>query len=119
MAISKKILDELLKEYKGPDDITGPDGLLKQLTKAVIERATQAETTEQLGYEKGDQVDDALAGLGLGPQSIRDHLRHESTVVIRLFTQKTLQARKNRARVRFLSRDLLFSHLNQLLSTAK
>jgi hypothetical protein len=37
-------------------------------------------------------VDDALAGLGLGPQLIRDHLRHESTVVIRPFTQKMLQA---------------------------
>ena len=55
MAITKEILDELLKDYKGPDDITGPDGLLKQLTKAVIERAMQAEMTEQLGYEKNDQ----------------------------------------------------------------
>jgi transposase-like protein len=54
MAISKEILDELLKDYKGPDDITGPDGLLKQLTKAVIERAMQAEMTAQLGYEKSD-----------------------------------------------------------------
>jgi hypothetical protein len=38
MAISKETLEELLKDYKGPDDITGSDGLLKQLTKAVIER---------------------------------------------------------------------------------
>jgi putative transposase len=52
MAISKEILDELLKDYKGPDDITGPDGLLKQLTKALVERAMQAEMTEQLGYDK-------------------------------------------------------------------
>ena len=58
MAISKEILDELLKDYKGPDDITGPDGLLKQLKKAVIERAMQAEMTEQLGYEKGDHAKD-------------------------------------------------------------
>jgi transposase-like protein len=56
MAISKEILDELLKDYKGPDDITGPDGLLKQLTKAVIERAMQAEMTDQIGYEKNDQT---------------------------------------------------------------
>jgi len=33
MAISKEVLDELLKDYKGPEDITGPEGLLKQLTK--------------------------------------------------------------------------------------
>lgn len=52
MAISKEILDELLKDYKGPDDITGPDGLLKQLTKALVERAMQAEMTEHLGYDK-------------------------------------------------------------------
>jgi len=56
MAISKEILDELLKDYKGPEDITGPDGLLKQLTKSLIERAMQAEITEQLGYEKHDQT---------------------------------------------------------------
>ena len=61
MAITKEILDELLKDYKGPDDITGPDGLLKQLTKAMIERAMQAELTDQLGYEKGDQAEKPTA----------------------------------------------------------
>ena len=55
MAITKEVLDELMKNYKGPDDITGTDGLLKQLSKALIERAMQVELTEQLGYEKGDQ----------------------------------------------------------------
>jgi len=59
MAITKEILDELLKGYKGPEDITGPDGLLKQLTKAVIERTMQAEMTEQLGYGKSDQASKA------------------------------------------------------------
>jgi putative transposase len=34
MAISKEVLDELMKNYKGPEDITGPNGLLKELTKA-------------------------------------------------------------------------------------
>ena len=28
MAIFKDVLDELMKNYKGPDDITGPDGLI-------------------------------------------------------------------------------------------
>jgi len=51
MAIPKEILDQLLKDYKGPDDLVGPDGLLKELTKALVERAMQAEMTEQLGYE--------------------------------------------------------------------
>lgn len=57
MAISKEVLDELLKDYKGPDDITGPEGLLKQLTKALIERAMEAEMTDHLGYEKNDQAE--------------------------------------------------------------
>ena len=57
MAISKEVLDELLKDYKGPEDITGPEGLLKQLTKALIERAMDAEITDHLGYEKNDQTE--------------------------------------------------------------
>jgi hypothetical protein len=32
--------------------LTGPDGLLKQLTKTVIESALAEEMTEHLGYEK-------------------------------------------------------------------
>jgi putative transposase len=32
--------------------LTGPDGLLKQLTKAVLETALNEEMTEHLGYEK-------------------------------------------------------------------
>jgi transposase-like protein len=50
-------LDELLKEYKGPEDITGPEGLLKQQTKALIEQAMDAEMTDHLGYEKNDQAE--------------------------------------------------------------
>lgn len=55
MAIPKEILDELLKNYKGPEDITGENGLLKELTKALIERAMQVELTEELGYEKNQK----------------------------------------------------------------
>ena len=52
MAITKEVLDELLKNYKGPEDLTGENGVLKQLTKALIERAMETELTEELGYEK-------------------------------------------------------------------
>jgi putative transposase len=52
MPIRKELLDELLKEYKNPDDLLGEDGLLKQLTKALVERAMEAELTHHLGYEK-------------------------------------------------------------------
>jgi transposase-like protein len=54
MALTKEILDELLKDCKNPDQFYGPDGLVKQLSKALIERMMQAELTEQLGYEKND-----------------------------------------------------------------
>jgi len=54
MPITPELLDELLKDYKSPDDMFGDDGLLQQLTKAVVERALQGEMTHHLGYEKHD-----------------------------------------------------------------
>ena len=52
--IRKELLDELLADYKGPADMTGPDGLLKQLTGALVERALAAELTDHLGHEPGE-----------------------------------------------------------------
>src|SRR5438034_5863073 len=52
MAIDKALIDELLADYKKPEDIIGENGLLKQLTKAILERALQAELTDHLGFEK-------------------------------------------------------------------
>lgn len=52
MGIDKEVLDKLLADYKGPEDLLGEQGLLKQLTKALVERAMQAELTHHLGYEK-------------------------------------------------------------------
>ena len=54
MAIDLKLIDKLLTDYKKPEDIIGENGLLKQLTKALLERAMEAEMTEHLGYEKHD-----------------------------------------------------------------
>jgi putative transposase len=57
MAIDVKLIDKLLAEHgHRPEDIAGETGLLKQLTKAVLERAMQAEMTNHLGYEKHDPV---------------------------------------------------------------
>lgn len=49
-----QLLDELLKDYRKPEDILGASGLLKQLTRAVVERALDAELTHHLGYAKHD-----------------------------------------------------------------
>ena len=45
--------------------LTGPDGLLKQLTKTVLETALNQELTEHLGHEKHGRPD---PGLGEHPQ---------------------------------------------------
>jgi putative transposase len=52
MATQDELLDELMKNYKKPEDLIGESGLLKQLTKAIIERAMKTEMTAHLGYEK-------------------------------------------------------------------
>jgi putative transposase len=52
MVLDKELIDKLLWDYQGPEDITGENGLLKQLTKALVERALAAELTTHLGYDK-------------------------------------------------------------------
>jgi putative transposase len=53
--------------------LTGPDGLLKQLTKSVLETALNEEMTEHLGYEKHDP-----AGAGTG--NIRNGTRGKTVL---------------------------------------
>jgi putative transposase len=55
MASVDELLDALIKDCKTPEEIVGENGLLKQLTKRVLERAMQAELTDHLGYEKHSQ----------------------------------------------------------------
>jgi putative transposase len=52
--IRDELLNELLADYRRPEDLTGPDGLIKRLTGALVEKALQGELTEHLGYEKHD-----------------------------------------------------------------
>jgi putative transposase len=59
--IRQELLEELLKDYERPEDLTGSDGLLKELFRRLIETAAGAELTEHLGYEKHDP-----AGRGSG-----------------------------------------------------
>jgi putative transposase len=54
--IPNDLLDALMKDYKNPEDLIGETGLLKQLTKQLLERAMRAEMTEHLGYEKNASV---------------------------------------------------------------
>ena len=61
MTIGNELIDELLKDYKKPEDLIGENGLLKELTKRLLERAMAAELTEHVGYEKSE-----VSGRGSG-----------------------------------------------------
>jgi putative transposase len=47
-----RLIDALLANYKGPQDVIGENGLLKRLTKRVVESALRGELTHHLGYSK-------------------------------------------------------------------
>lgn len=52
--LAVEMIDQWLAEhYQGPEDVLGREGLLAQLTKAVVERALSAELTHHLGYAPG------------------------------------------------------------------
>ena len=62
MTISKsraKLIDGLLSDYKKPEDLLGENGILKQLTKAVVERALEAEMAHHLGHGRHEPVTNA------------------------------------------------------------
>src|SRR3954470_17437597 len=71
--IRPELLDELLKDYRKPDDLLGQDGLLQQLTKALVERALDGELTHHLGYEKHDVAGDNSGNSrnGTSPKTMR------------------------------------------------
>ena len=51
----QQLAEQLLAQAKDQGvELVGPNGLLKQLTKTVLETALEAEMTEHLGYEKHD-----------------------------------------------------------------
>ena len=67
--IPDDLIDELLLTYKKPEDLIGENGLLKQLTKAVIERALQAEMTAHLGHGKHELVNNTTGNTRNGKSS--------------------------------------------------
>jgi len=56
MEIKDELLDELIKGYQKPEDLIGENGLLKQLTKRLVERALKGELTHHLGYERNEDA---------------------------------------------------------------
>ena len=56
--IDTELVKQLQRNYQKPEDILGENGLLKQFTKALLERAMQVELSEHLGYEKHSAAGD-------------------------------------------------------------
>jgi putative transposase len=52
MTIRPELIDELLQECADPREVLAEGGLIKQLTKAIIERCLETELEAHLGYPK-------------------------------------------------------------------
>ena len=67
--IKDELIDELLSNYKNPEDLLGRDGIINELKKRLIERAMAGELTAQLGYQKHEK----------DPLKARDNARNGSS----------------------------------------
>ena len=54
--VPEALLTSLLADYQKPEDLIGENGLLKQLTKLLVEKALDAEMAQHLGHAKHDPV---------------------------------------------------------------
>ena len=68
-ALPKDLIDGLLSGYQKPEDLIGEHGLLKQITKALVERALQAEMAAHLGHGKNEAVTNAAKNTRNGTSS--------------------------------------------------
>src|SRR5690606_6402874 len=72
--VGKKDLDAMLDELvrgKKPNEIFGEGGLVKELTKRLVERALEAELTSHLGYEKHEERPGENARNGRGRKRLK------------------------------------------------
>jgi putative transposase len=56
MSIDRELIDKLLEDYEKPEDVIGKNGLIKQLTQAILEQAMEAELTHHIGYAKHERT---------------------------------------------------------------
>ncbi len=54
--ITDERLDQLLTNYQKPEDLIGAEGILKQQTKKLVERALDAKLTHHPGHDKHQPV---------------------------------------------------------------
>jgi len=81
----KDILDQILDtiDFKGltQDEVVGQDGLIKQLTGKILQRALEAEMTEHLGYEKNSNDGDNSGNSRNGHTEKTVLLENQSTTI--------------------------------------
>lgn len=58
MTFRPELLDELLKNYKNPEDLVGDGGILKQLTAALVERCLNAEIEHHMEEERAEPIEE-------------------------------------------------------------
>src|SRR4030095_5044918 len=70
----EQVAEELVRRAREQGlSLTGPDGLLKQLTRTVLETALNEEMTGHLGYEKHDPA-------GAGSGNVRNGIRSKTVL---------------------------------------
>jgi transposase-like protein len=100
MTFRLELLDELLKDYKNPEDLLGKDGLLKQLSAALVERCLNAEMDYHLEEERNEpnpiQAHPAIGAMDTVKRPLRaslakPKLRFRATATARL-SQSSLRS---------------------------
>jgi hypothetical protein len=69
--IKEELLDQLLEDYSSPEDLIGPEGLLTQLKKRLINKVLDAELTTHLGFDQHAAKPGANARNGHSNKTLR------------------------------------------------
>lgn len=81
--IPEELLDQLLAHGGGAEALTGPNGLLKQLSAALVGRALNSELEHHLGYAKGETAPDGQSNRRNGKSQKKLRTNHgEMTVEV-------------------------------------
>lgn len=75
--VTEELLESLLSNYQKPEDLLGDSGLLKQLTKRLVEKALEAEMSEHLGHDRHEPIqnDEGNARNGKSKKTLKGGVR--------------------------------------------
>src|SRR4029077_11154303 len=100
----EKVAEELVRRAREQGlSLTGPDGLLKQLTKSVIETALNQEMAEHLGHEKHGQPVAGNVRNGTRPKTVLTEATGQVGIEVPRDRDGTFEPRIVRKRQRRLS----------------